>query len=488
MTNDTIKALIDIGLVRESCIRDADDATLSAVELFAHRYKKAGSFKSVRSTVGASLIRHEVLTPELVENIIIASAKHATKQFDGSDTMAERCAAMLGSVAPAELEQLLRSKALSAAVILRLLRESDMPILRGVHDVKKMISVFVPGGSNIINWGITDIIEFEAVQRSILGWTARPQEYFGEKHPLMRAMRVTESLLKKKQQAAVVVPANDRRPFITQLEAIWQHYAQQSKLFRDIESESPISEDVRKKNVTRVNDHQARRLSAGTLEYPQHRFIDIYGRYNHSEMDPLMLALIARTVGWYVDNHHASLFTKVRMVPDRNGVMDKQNDNVPWAALALYPQMELLKVQGGAFRESMRGANRMFLTHSDAKDASTQGSIPIVGLAVWKNPYKLQYSYPYAVLCADFDQKDRFRKRDRKWKEKDQSASFAGTIDETLRALRAVENLEIARANGVPLKVGIDQRWRPSSPTPDKSPWRGGAQNTFSSLAGAQNG
>jgi len=138
--------------------------------------------------------------------------------------------------------------------------------------------------------------------------------------------------------------------------------------------------------------------------------------------------------------------------------------------LAANPKMKLLNVVGDAFRDSMLGANRFFLTQCHAKDASQKNSIPIIGLATWKNGYKYRRSEPYALLAADFDQSDGFRDRNREWTGKDQSASIAGTIDETLRALREVEGLEIARAKGFPLKLDGTHRWVASDKVPEAPP------------------
>jgi hypothetical protein len=175
-----------------------------------------------------------------------------------------------------------------------------------------------------------------------------------------------------------------------------------------------------------------------------------------------MLAIIARTVGWYIDNQHASLFTHVRLIPDRHGGRKDNLDSVPWAALAFYPKMSLLNVKGDDFTSSLLGANRFFLTHSLAEEATNQSSIPIIGLATWKNKGKYSTNKPYALLGADFDRGDPHRSGSRFWEGEDQSSSIAGVIEETLRALREVEELEIARADGTTLSLGEDRRWQAS--------------------------
>ena len=299
----------------------------------------------------------------------------------------------------------------------------------------------------------------------------RRDEFVREKNRLLQAMRTTELVDEKRQQVRNVVADNDSRPLRAQLEAVWQHHAGQSKLFQTIEAEAPIPDSVRAENIKRVNEWQAVNRGRAIQPSPQ-RFIDIYGRYNCGEMDPLMLALIARTVGWYVDNRHAQLFTKVRLVPDycRNNI--RSIDAIPWAALAANPKMSLLKVQDYAFTSSLMGANRMFLTHSAALEATREKSIPIIGLATWKNSDKYNKYGPYALLAADFDKKDQFRSANRTWSGEDQRASLAGTIDETLRALREVETLEIARAQNIPLEIDANHRWAPTGKLTDKSPSR----------------
>jgi len=118
------------------------------------------------------------------------------------------------------------------------------------------------------------------------------------------------------------------------------------------------------------------------------------------------------------------------------------------------------------------GANRLFLTHSQASEASDQGSIPIIGLATWKSTSKLRSDQPYALFAADFDQGDPLRWRDREWTGQDHVASITGVIDQTLRALREVETLEIARANDIELTLGKNHRWKPTKKLAAISPSR----------------
>ena len=121
----------------------------------------------------------------------------------------------------------------------------------------------------------------------------------------------------------------------------------------------------------------------------------------------------------------------------------------------------------------------MFLTQCYAKDASQQKSIPIIGLATWKHEWKYAQHEPYALLAADFDQSDPYRDRNRAWTGKDHSASIIGIINETLRALREVEELEIARAKGMPLRLDENHRWTSSdkvteecAANPSRSMWQ----------------
>ena len=463
MISEKIKLLIDSGLVRGKFVQEADDAVLASVEHFAKYYIEAAPGVNAYRRIGALMVQHGILTPELVENTILGN----------DELIVTRWVSALGPEASPKLEQFMADKTLGTPAVMWLLKNCHRPFTDGTM-IERLGSILTPGASNAINLGITDIFEYEAIQTTSLrrGETRR-DAFFTEQHRLLKAMRTMEHVSEKRQQVEAVVSADDPRPFRVQLEAVWQHYTSQSKLFREIGAEAPIPEDIRAQNVTCVNDWQTRKTRKA-IQSPQQRFIDIYGRYNHSEMDPLMLALIARTVGWYVDNRHARLFTKVRLVPDRWGRMNNQTDSIPWAALVLSPKMSVLKVKGEAFRDSLRGANRLFLTHSLARDATDEQSIPIIGLAVWGNKSKFANGQPYALFCADFDQGDELRYGRKKWawKGEDQAASIAGVMDETLRSLRQVEDLEIARAKDMPLRLGKDHRWTPSNRRPFPGVWQ----------------
>lgn len=469
--DEKIKTLIDFGIVREQFIREADKVTLDAADTFANRYARSATGYScyealpkalARRTIGAHMIKHGILTPELIENTIVASTAHITKPGnDASDLIVARWAEALGTVASPKVVKLITNKSLGSAAVMAILKENRRPFADD-NVVERSAHVLTPGASNVINWGMTNIIEFEAARRSVGPGGTRRDEFLHLRHRLLKAMRTTEFVGKKRMQVSAVVGANDPRPLKEQLDVVWQHYAAQSKLFREIDAEPRIAGDVRAKNVRCVNQWQARK-SRETIQSPRQRFIDIYGRYNCGEMDPLMLAMIARTVGWYVDNQHASLFTNVRLIPDYCRNDFDSLDAIPWAALAAHPKMLLLRVRWEDFLSSLFGANRMFLTNAAAREANWQQSIPIIGLATWKNSCKYKKEEPYALLEADFDEKDPHRNRDRAWKGADQSASIAGTIDETLRALREVERLEIARAQDIPLEIGVNHRWAPSS-------------------------
>ena len=466
MIGNEIKELIDLGLIRKQFVERADKATLASVRRFAGHFMLVRPYEIVSRTIGALMIRHGILTPELVENTIL-SDNERSKYCGQNNDVSERWAKALGLLAPFTLEQLITTNALSTPVVIQWLKVCSHLLTEGRYG-EKLASVLKPGASNAINWGITGIIEYEAVLRSFSFEGTRRDEFFTEQHPLLKAMRTTEFVPEKRRQVEVVVPTDDKRSILAQLNAVWQHYAEQSKLFQEIGAEPPVPADVRAENVTRVNKWQAREVQHIEIQAQNQRYIDVYARYNCAEMDPLMLALLVHTVGWYVDNRHAHLFTGVRLVPDhRSGTrMTRSLDGIPWAAVAGFSKISLLRVHGKSFKNSLLGANRMFLTHSLASEASDRHSIPIIGLSTWRNTYKYVVDQPYALFSADFDQRDGYRYGNRSWNGEDQSSSIAGTIDETLRALREAEILEIARANDVPLRPGHDHRWAPSSDRP----------------------
>ena len=444
--SEKIQKLIDAGLLREEFIHKAKRSDMRMpIEIFADFFYAA--YKG-HPTIGALMIKHGVLTSQFIENII----------FTGNTEVITLCATSLGSKATPGVKRLIKNGFIGTAVALRLLKSRRKPLLQN-EVVRRLTSILTPGKSNALNFGITNIIEYEAAFASALGMgQERRCEFIAEQHLLLRAMRTTEAVEEKRKQVEVVVSANDDRPLLVQLEAVWQHYAIRSRLFKMIEAEKPVPQPVLVENVATVNAWQAEMSGKHILESDR-RFIDIYGRYNCAEMDPFMLAIIARTAGWYVDSQRASLFTNVRLVPDRPKNTPLGLDRIAWAALAFYPKMGLLEVKEREFVESMLGANRIFLSHSRAHEATDRHSIPIIGLATWKNPAKFLRVQPYALFSADFDQGDQLRYVRREWHDKDQYASISGTIEETLRALREAETLEIARAHRKPLRLGAGYRW-----------------------------
>ena len=171
MINERIKILIDVGLVREQFIHEADKATLVTAQVFADRYVRTridvAAIMAPR-TIGALMIKHGVLTPELIENTIIANADHNTKRWhDSSDDIAANLANLFGTIASLELKRLIETKALGAAAVMSIMKEYNAPF-ENEEIVGKLSSVLTPGASNVINWGMTNIVEFEVARRSIV--------------------------------------------------------------------------------------------------------------------------------------------------------------------------------------------------------------------------------------------------------------------------------------------------------------------------------
>ena len=181
-----------------------------------------------------------------------------------------------------------------------------------------------------------------------------------------------------------------------------------------------------------------------------------------------MAAIVTRTARWYIEESHSSLFTDIRLSHDRFKLRDGSQDHIAWAVKAVNPKVGLLRKWGQNFAESLLGANRIFLTHSNANEATQESSIPIIGLATWGNSIKAEPESPYALLAASFDKRNPTQFGNRKWWGRDHAASIAGVINETLRALREAEDLEVARANGLPLVLGGDNRWTAQNDPPKK--------------------
>jgi len=450
MLDERIQKLIDSGFVREQFVDAADSETAGALEAFAQTYAKADKKRGERQSVGDCLMRYGVLSPQLIENIITANYRYTV--FNWAES--------LGSPSFPALQKLLEEKKLDTSVACQLLNDWRKPFV-GCKAIERLEESSIAGASNIINFGLKDIFECEAVKATILTRYPRRDEFLTERNPLLRATRATEFLPEKRQQVELVVSPIDPRPLLTQMDTVWRHYAAQSEFFKRIEAEPPEDAQIRAQNVARVNKRQAQKMKNGKSQPSDKRFIDIYARYNAAEMDPFMLTMIARTVKWYMDNGHARLFTHMRLVPDRIAATTDGSDAMPWVALAVCPNMKVLRVEGEGFKTSLLGANRLFLTHSKAKEATAQHSIPIIGLATWKNINKYKVDQPYALLAADFDHGDLERYSGRAWTGVDNATSITGVIEETLRALRQVEDLEIASAHGIRLELGLGYRWQP---------------------------
>jgi hypothetical protein len=202
---------------------------------------------------------------------------------------------------------------------------------------------------------------------------------------------------------------------------------------------------IRSKNIKLVNKFQKRNTSE-TFDL-KNRYLDIYARYGHGEMDPFMLSIVTMTADWYVYGSNSTLFNKIRIIPyDR--------DAFPWIAKASSPKAaSMYDLNGKSFRQSNLGANRIYFTHSDSRESSDLFSIPIVGYTTFDNFGKIGVTqFGVVQLKASFDTKDLFRhvypmsSVQKNKTRPDFADDIPGLINETIRALIEVEKRQILAA------------------------------------------
>lgn len=454
MSDDNLSLLVRSGLVRQSFVDTATPETLVLARGFADEYKRGAYTKNDQDRIGAVLIQHNILTPEIIENMIIANGrayKHAPN--------------ILGKKSSAALIELVKNNVFCFAAIMPLLK-NEKSLLTDTRGISRLAQFMTSGKSNSLNWGIMNCPEYEAIQFDVLAG-----EYSGKRenrsrnqhyeiaHGLLRNCRAKEHLeVKSKQLEEAGIANNDPRHVADQIDAVWRFYGARSKLLNMMASEPLVDPGTRRDNIQGVNSWQLKRFGGGTPS--SERFVDLYARYNKAEMDPFMLAIIAKTVRWYIDSGHAALFTGVRLIPDIKGNAPSNADNIPWIARLIDPKAKILNVSGDKFKNSVMGANRMFFTLSNAKEAMDLDSIPIIGITTWNNTNKLDAKKPYILLPADFDAGDINRSYTRQYEGRDRAASIQGVIEQTLLALRRAEVLEIARAGGAQLQLQNNRRWR----------------------------
>ncbi len=303
-----------------------------------------------------------------------------------------------------------------------------------------------------------DAVEIKALQADLLGQSKKSEVYplDWKAHSLVQRMRGQENTGKMSQQIETVLGSHRTGPVMEDFGKVFEYYLKKAPLYhlllkRDADKKR---KEKRARNVKTVNDRQLKMLKKDYPSYRPHesfnpakRHFDIYARYGHDRygsMDPLQLAFISRAAEWYIMGGRSRLFNSVRVVPYRWA----GEETIPYAALAVCKGSELLPVSGRDFSESIIGANRTFLTHSDSMEATIRHSIPVIGLATYNNPGKRsQDEKNFAVFHANFDPKDQNRyDGGRVPPSQDVNGDIVGLINEALRTMAEVEDKEIARA------------------------------------------
>lgn len=317
---------------------------------------------------------------------------------------------------------------------------------------------------NIISKGL-DAVEGEALWRDITQQSTKSNRYPVDlsAHPLVVKLRGQEHINELSRQMRAVLDREPPQAVMYSFKRVFDTYLEQTPLYKKLKGLDSVSNEkraaVRKAHVKLVNTHQAAEvkkargidvLSVTPTPDLKNRYLDIYARYDmHGSMDPLQLAIIARTAWWYVMNGRSKLFTGVRILPYRTDLSSRGYE-IPWIAQAACPGSRVLEVRGQSFIDSNVGANRMYLTHSNTCDSSDVKSIPIVGLGAYRNASKLPNYDPFVVLAADFDKKDGYRgqytSKVNTKEYTDTAGNIPALINETLRAIIACEDAEIHRA------------------------------------------
>ncbi len=324
--------------------------------------------------------------------------------------------------------------------------------------------VISPERMNVISKGL-DTVETEALWRDITGQSTKSNRYSIDlsAHPLVVKLRGQEHINELSRQMRAVLDREPPQAVMYSFKRVFDTYLEQTPLYKKLKNLDSVGSEkraaIRKVNVKLVNTYQAVEVKSergiDVLSFTptpdlKNRYLDIYARYDlHGSMDPLQLAIIARTAWWYVMNGRSKLFTGVRILPYRTD-QSSRGYETPWIAKAACPGSKVLEVRGQSFIDSNVGANRMYLTHSNTHESSLVKSIPIVGLGAYKNANKLPDDGLFVVLAADFDKSDGYR-RDNTSKVNakeytDTAGNIPALINETLRAIIACEDAEIHRA------------------------------------------
>jgi hypothetical protein len=322
--------------------------------------------------------------------------------------------------------------------------------------------VISPARMNIVSKGL-DAVEGEALWRDITGQSTKSRRYPVDLtvHPVVVKMRGQEHVNELSKQIRAVLDREPPQALMYSFKRVFDAYLVQTPLYKKLKNYDAVGhikrEAARMANVQLVNTYQIaelrRRHTTSFTPAPNlnQRYLDIYARYDvHGSMDPLQLAIIARTAWWYIMNGRSKLFTGVRILPYKTSNSSREYE-IPWVALAACPGAKVLEVRDKGFIDSNVGANRMYLTHSSAYDSSETKSIPIVGLGTYNNNNKLPVgSDPFVVLAADFDKKDEYRRKfssEKNGKEySDTAGNIPALINETLRAIIECEDAEINRS------------------------------------------
>jgi hypothetical protein len=198
--------------------------------------------------------------------------------------------------------------------------------------------------------------------------------------------------------------------------------------------------EVREKNIRAINAIQKERLrnsgvAPGDFEEGTRR-LNIYfrtGSDGRVQMDPLEFGVITWILNWYVHEGRSRAFNALSLVSRLKG-------DYPDFIHSFSPAIEYLDVTGEAFNRACSvGANTLHLTHGSTVE-NKYGSIPILGRSTREDSVVMERCSDYVPLMLYYPEGQRPHNRDITLNERDFSGSFRSVMEETIRAVKALED------------------------------------------------
>lgn len=205
-----------------------------------------------------------------------------------------------------------------------------------------------------------------------------------------------------------------------------------------------VSEGKRKAAIRAVNMRQAAELRALKGEHidfdKDTRRLNLYfrtGSDGRTQMDPFEFGIMVWILDWYVHQGHSRVFNQL-------SVVSRLENDYPHFIHTFSPRTRYLNVRGEEFQRACAvGANTMHLTHGSVIE-NQYASIPIIGQSTREDSVAMQNCREYVPLRLYYPEGQRPNARDIELGETDYSGSFEGIMNETIRAVRQLEDTMLA--------------------------------------------